>query len=289
MNVFDYQHIPTFFKDFLKNYRGSDHNQRRLTAGEWALRLGYRSPQTLSMVIKGVRAPSEELVQRVVKDLKLSRREARYLEILGHLQRKEKRRGTDPASIEALMTELRLLSPGHVQQIPGQTFSYIAQWHHFVIKRLVGTLGFTENYEKIRERLRRKVTQSEIKDAIATMLKLGFLERDADGQLRMADINIQTTFDVPSAALKAHHRQMMARATEALWEQPVDEREIIGTTLWFDRSRISEAKEDIRQFNREFREKFGGDPTSDVYQINVQFFAHTQRVEATYNHKQPTV
>lgn len=57
-------------------YRTPGINRRRaLTLPAIAMRLGYTSPRTVAMVLKGQRAPSSDLVNRVAKDLHLGMRE----------------------------------------------------------------------------------------------------------------------------------------------------------------------------------------------------------------------
>ena len=69
---------------------------------------------------------------------------------------------------------------------------------------------------------------------------------------------------------------MMLRATEALYAQDVSKRQMNSMTLRVDSSRIDAAKEKILQFIYAFNEEFALEELGgDTYQLNVQFFGHT--------------
>lgn len=55
----------------------------------WSKRLGYKSASSLSMVITGERLPSEDMIDRLVKDFKMTGREERYFKLLIELERKK--------------------------------------------------------------------------------------------------------------------------------------------------------------------------------------------------------
>jgi uncharacterized protein (TIGR02147 family) len=270
--LFEYAATAQILRDALE--RHPERNGRRLTLAQLTKRLGYRSPRTVAMVLKGQRAPSEDLMRRLGRELGVNRKEVRYLELLGQFERRQRK---GKALEDELLLEWHALKQ-HQKPVASYTieaFEPIAEWYYLVLKQLTGTQGFVEDPEQIRERLRRKVTQAEIRQALARLEHFGHLVRDATGALQVASPQTESHPKQPSSFVRNHHRQMMARATEALAEQPMEERQFMATTLTIPQERFQEAAEDVRRFHQEFREKYAPDAAADVYQLNVQLFKHT--------------
>src|SRR5687768_11524289 len=79
MSPFAFKDIP----EYLEALRAPKAARKRpLTLGQLSRHLGYRSPRTIAMVIKGQRKPSLELVERLSTWQCLSIREREYLSVL---------------------------------------------------------------------------------------------------------------------------------------------------------------------------------------------------------------
>jgi uncharacterized protein (TIGR02147 family) len=264
------------YRDFLAVVarQGLSRRERPISLRQWARKLGYRSPRTIGMVLNGQRLPSAELVRSWSTELGMDENGTRYFDALVRLEKaRRKNRPTAP-----ILRELVQLSPDSRPKLvlDAKAFSFIAGWHHLVIKQLIATPGFVFNPERIRDRLGRKVSVSEIKQAVDTMLQLGLIGRSADKRrLKVLESSVTTLNDVPSEAIRMHHEQQMERAREALFTQDVSRREFTGATFQFDARRIAEAKAAIRRFREEFEKKFSSPDGQSVHQLNIQFFSHT--------------
>ena len=64
------------YRAYLEVYRRmrSESSQDKGRLEPWSKRLGYRSPRSIAMVIKGQRLPSASLVNRLSQDFKLNDR-----------------------------------------------------------------------------------------------------------------------------------------------------------------------------------------------------------------------
>ncbi|MBY0370458.1 DUF4423 domain-containing protein [bacterium] len=250
----------------LSNKRGGH------SVSQWARSLGYRSPQTLGMVLTGRRLPSPELLSRIVRQQKLSPTESQYLQTLVSLE-KAHRRGADVSGhLEELRRFRKLETPLYLE---AEAFSYVADWYHLVIRQLVGVPGFREDSAWIRQRLRGKVTTVQIRKALATMLRLGVLTRDASGRLTRTKSQLTTVSDVPMQASREHHRQMLGHAASAL-EHPVEEREFGAMTFQMRRQDLPKAKQLIRSFREQISRDCESAKGESVFQFGVFLFSHTQ-------------
>lgn len=119
------------YRSYLSAVRAHYSKGRRFSLMEWAKRLGYRSPQTLGMVLSGRRLPSNELVRRLSSQLGHPYSEQRHLELLVQLEKRRRKGLSTAETIEAL----RATKPQNPQIfLDAEAFSYIAQWYHLVIR-----------------------------------------------------------------------------------------------------------------------------------------------------------
>lgn len=225
------------------------------------------------MVLEGKRLPSQDMIRRLSRQLKHTNTEHTYFELLVQLER-AKRRGK---GVEEVFDEIRKLKvPAQGNTIlSSQTFAYISEWYHLVIKQLVETPSFEEDPSWIRKRLRNKVTISEIQCAIEAMLSLGILKRDDSQRLCSSNKCVTTKTDVANIAVQIHHKQMLDRAKEAISEHPTLEREVDSKTFRMDPNRMKEAKEFLRRQRNEFLRNFEDKDSNHVFQFNFQLFKHT--------------
>lgn len=159
-------------------------------------------------------------------------------------------------------------------------FNSIKEWHNLVLQMLVTTPGFKEDYTQISYQLKRKVTPAQVRKGIETLIKVGLIKRNSKtGELESAtpDSSNETTHDIPSEAIREHHKGMISRALEAVDEQTVDERHLNALTIKFNQEKKDEAKTFILNFVKEFNDKFFDAHSNDIHQLNVQFFEHTNK------------
>jgi uncharacterized protein (TIGR02147 family) len=106
---------------------------------------------------------------------------------------------------------------------------------------------------------------------------LGLVERVGRG-FEQATAPLTTTNDIPSEAVRRHHRQNLERATHALEHEPVERREVTSTTFAFAPENLPAAKAAIREAKRKLvalMENGRGDK-NEVYTLSMQLFPQTR-------------
>jgi len=240
----------------------------------WANRLGYKSPSSLTMVLKGTRLPSYDMIRSFVKDLNLNNRERKYFELLVELE-KVQAKGKDTSHVLEQINQVTQNSG--IFQLEMKTFSTISEWYYLAIKQLISSPDFINDPEWIYKKLRKKVTPSQIKTALENLEELDIIS-NVDGKLKVLKPGLITTNDVPSSAIKRHHYGMIQRALESIDEQKVENRQINSLTMKVEKNKLPEAKKFIFDFLKEFNERYSSNNSNDLYQLNVQLFEHTKDV-----------
>lgn len=279
MSDYCFESFKEFFEYNLKKSVRDAEGQKVLTLNDLAKKLGYNSPSLLSMIANGKRLPSSEILESLFDEWKIESNLRELVRLRLEIEKKSRKNRPTLALQEKLA---RLDKKSTFKTIDLDTFNTITEWQHVVLQQLVTAPDFKEDYHLLSQRLRKKVSPAQVKKSIATLVKAGFLKRNAiSGELepRGAESTAETTHDIPSEAIREHHKAMINRAIEAIDEQSVEQRHINSLTLRFNEERKNEAKDAILNFVRDFNNRFYDADSNSIHQLNVQFFEHTQKVE----------
>jgi uncharacterized protein (TIGR02147 family) len=248
------------FKDFFEyNLK----NRETVSLNELAKKLGYNSPSLLSMIATGKRLPSSEILENLFNEWKIENSLREIIRLKLDLERKNRKNKPTGNLVEKLA---KLDKKSVFKTIDLDTFTMIKEWHHLVIQQLMTSPNFDKNPILISQQLRKKITPSQAKKAISVLEKIAVKSGS------------ETSHDVPSEAIREHHRGMLHRALEALDEQNVDERHFNSLTLKFSSDKKPAAKAAILNFVREFNQIYADEKSESVHQLNIQFFEHTQDI-----------
>ncbi len=270
VNIFEFNN----FRDYLMaaGFPDGSYNTRSNTLQKWANRLGYKSPSSLNMVLKGSRLPSREMQRALIKDLSLNAKEAEFFELMIEKEKGEKKGKFD----SELHEKLSRLSGGRDSfQMPLKEFSLVSKWYFLVIKQLVGAPDFIEDLDWIHRKLRKRVSKRNIEYALETLEELELIVRDSGGKLSPTAKSLRLPNGNESAALQSHHGGMIEQGFHALTELPTSKRQVCSLTLKMPASRMNEAQDYLFKLLEEFDRKFFTEDSSDVYQLNMQLFPHT--------------
>lgn len=238
----------------------------------WAKQLGLSHVAMLSMVLGQKRKLLPNLASRVSTQFREAGRftenEARYFDILVLFH--NAKAAEEKNFYEGILSGLK----------PDQRFSTLAldklnvisDWYHSAILEMTLLKKFNPDPRWISLRLGGSVNESQARAAIERLLRLGFLEKTAEGSLKRTEVLLATPTDIPDKSLRKYHAEMMTKAIHALEKQPVEKRDITSFTFTVDTKKIPEAKKMIRDFRRQlarFLETPGG---ASVYQLNIQLF-----------------
>lgn len=256
----------------------TEFERRKLSNSSYSLRayardLGLSAPR-LSQIMTKKSGLSVENAQEIASKLKLDEDRSKWFcdSAGASSSRSAKEKAEFTKKITQYKREAKKFS-----EINLEYFKVIEDWFHFAILELTYLESF-ENSEAWMAGIL-GITRAEVKVAVDRMKKLGLLT-EKDGKLIDTFKFLATPSDVPSTALKKFNAQLMKKATEALHEQSVEEREISSNIFSVDKSKVPEFKDRIREFRRDM-ERFASeakDKTS-VYCLGLQFYELTRKAE----------
>lgn len=154
-------------------------------------------------------------------------------------------------------------------EISDDTFHLISDWYYLAILNLGGCEKSSADSKRIARRL--GIPHAVANAALQRLVRLNLLTIE-NGCLVRTSTPIDTSNDVPSSAIREHHRQVIQRACESLDRVDVSKRHFETLSMALDPKRVSKLKELIRKFTADFEEKATGGRKSEVYNLSLQFF-----------------
>ncbi len=245
-------------EDF-RNFLLKEFNQRVKANQRYSLRSFARdldtNPGCLSVLLKGKRPFTDNLVEHFCEKLNLSERQ--FNQFLSKIKVRKK-------------------VPKH-KVIKSDLFNILSEWYYNAICELTQTYDFKNNPNWVAKKL--GISPAEALLAINRLKKQGWLAEE-NGQLILK--NTDTEFNLKShnttAPLKRLQIQALEKSKKAIEREPLSRRYHATQTMAIDSSRIEEAKEVLRKFRQEFCLQIQNeeDQLTDVYQLNLGFYPLTE-------------
>ncbi|MCM2279060.1 MAG: TIGR02147 family protein [Oligoflexia bacterium] len=220
----------------------------------------------LNEVINAKRGISAVAADRLAMNLGLSETEKNIF--VAQVEASHGRSNAVRNRAQARARELRAQTEQNSIQL--DAFEMISHWYHYAILELPALKEFQADPQWIADRL--GISRTEAEGAISRLFRVGLLRKTKTGFEPARDFTFSTT-DIPSAGLKRHHEQILAKATDAIHFQDIHERDLSAVTVAIDRKDIPKAKEMLKTFRRQFMREMEKSADRDaVYSLALQFF-----------------
>lgn len=267
VDVFDYQTAPDYLRAVLQEKTQVGKSLRAFT--RWS---GLGSPATLSQVVHGKRAVSEDVERKLIRALRLSGNRKRYLRALTALTRTKDEEGR-----LALQEEVFYIKHiARAKHLEVKQYEFFSRWYYSVVYVLVGLPDFNPDPLYLSRRLGRYVSPQNIATALNDMVELGLLTVETGKYKQSSTAPLKTPDEVAHLSLRQYHRQMIRLANQAMQIAP-ERREVTALTVGLPLALLPQVKQRIRQFREsldEFLDKHQHQ-AEEVYQLNIQFFPLT--------------
>lgn len=273
VDVFRFRDYRAFLREY---YERSKQRKGGYSLRAFSRGTGLRSPNYLKLVMDGDRNLTPSMALRFAEGCGLSGEGAEYFcELVAFNQARLARERE--LHFERLTRFSRFRK---VHKLDLAQSAYHGHWYIPAVRELIARADFCDDAAWIGRTLLPEISPAEAKRAIAVLLELGLVVRDAGGRLRQAQELVET----PSGPLSHHvvgfHRAMMALAAESLDRVPRDEREIASVTLCLSETQLQQLKTELQTFRNHILQKYQTEPDSTrVVQLNVQLFPLSQGVK----------
>ncbi len=272
MSVFEYLDYREFLRDF---YREQKHRHFYFSFRFLSQKTGI-DPAHIARVFQCKRHLSEKSVASFVSLCKLTLEEKRYFEQLFSFNMAK----TDRLASQAFEGLLSLTGVKSKTIVPEQ-YGFYTRWYYTAVRALIAMRRFTaRDCTKIASMLNPAITARQAKEAVSLLFKLGLINKDKKGFLRVTEVHITTGEKWRSLAVRAFQEETLRLAHESLDRHAKEIRDISTVTIGIKRNKMDEIRQRISEFRKSIIHLAEEDQSpDDVYQLNVQLFPLTDTLE----------
>jgi uncharacterized protein (TIGR02147 family) len=238
------------YRAYLRDYYVRGKQRGRLSFRAFSRRAGLGSPNYLKLVIDGQRSISDAMAARFAAAAGLKQEAATYFcELVRFNQTKgvaDRSKLLEKLTGHQRYREIRPLDAAHA--------AYHSNWYLPAVRELAARRDFREDPAWIARTLWPSISIEQAQSALDTLLELGLLERDAQGDLKQGEPLLSTGAEVMSLNVARFHQTMLERASASIESVPAEERDISSLTLCLGADGIRRLKERLRAFRRELLE-----------------------------------
>ncbi len=173
--------------------------------------------------------------------------------------------------------ELKALSQAELEKFQAfseDQFRVIADWYYFAILNLAQIPETPYNASIISRRL--GISSALCAKALSRLLKLQLIKNN-DGIIVRTSKSIFIGENIPSQALKIHHKQNLDRAKESIDTTSLEFREITTVTMAVNLEKMNQVKKEIRKFRTKVMDIMESGKPTEVYTFSMQLFPQSNR------------
>ncbi len=269
-NIQDYHDYLEFLKDWTTYLKERDRGfSLRKVAKDAGIASGY-----LPMCFSRKRKLSNKFYEKVITLFKLSAKEIRYLDLLKIIAESE----VPNERVQALTDLQKLKDYKNNNHSELEAHQYLSRWYYVAIRELVNLQEFKSDPSWIQERLRGRVSQKEIAEAIQFLIKFGFILPNTLGGYSVVDKQLRCHEGVYKISLGEFHRQMLDWAKISIDEIPREERLMLGHTAALNKDQYEKIQSILKEAmsNIENVGVTAAAKTAEVYHIELVAFPLTK-------------
>jgi uncharacterized protein (TIGR02147 family) len=275
----------TDYRTFLSDFYREKKNASPLFSYRTFCRMAeLKSPSIFKEVVSGKRGLTSETIFAFSKGLRLAPRDARFFEnlVLFNQAKNEEAK----KKYLTILRGLRYRKPQ--KQIPVHLFEYYENWYHPVIRELVVSMQWNNDYSILAKAVAPTIKTSEARESVSLLLRLGFIRRESDGTYTQTDPDITTGPEVNSIAVRQLNRRYAQLGVEAIDRFPPSQRDVSSIIMGIAGDKLPLLKQEIIDFRKRLISLTEGEKGIDEYfALVLEFFpvARTEQGKGKGNEK----
>jgi uncharacterized protein (TIGR02147 family) len=268
ISIFSYISFRDFLRDaYMERKAGHPAFSYRFIAG----RLGI-SASTVLRIIQGSRNLNQKLIEPLAGVFKLGKRETAYFSLIVNLgqARSEQEKNL-------FLEKAMAFNKSEVLTLLADQYELFNSWKYIAIRELLSHYRFCGDFRALARMCEPQISAPEAKSAVALLVRLGVVRKDAKGCFRPTDKFVTAGENWKSIAIANYQKSTIALAGEAIERFAAEERDISTLTVNLSAKGLGIVKEKIRCLRKEILEVENMDGDCDrVFQVNFQIFPLTK-------------
>lgn len=267
-----------FLRDYYEHRKA---HSSSFSYGLWAQELGLKSRSFLRLLLVGKRNLTQDTAEQIIQAMDFNQNESNYFRHLVGLSRSTTLESQERHSRELAKLQRKLSASSKVantQELSkADVFDFLASYQ---IPRLQTLLGL-KDIERTPRALAKYLglSESEVREHLQTLSRLGLAVSDAIGQWRSSSEKISTSDFLGNVALQSFHRKSLEESIRAI-ALPKETRRFQSLVVPLTEEQFQEVHEELRDHLLQILNRF--EATSGegkkVYQLNLNLIPVTETI-----------
>lgn len=269
-SLFSYDDYRKFLQDYFEEQKSQS---TAFSHRFFAAKAGFKTSSYCLNVIRGRFKLTQKSAEKISKALGLGALQQAYFLSLVEFNQSEKIDKRD-AAWEQISQIKRQAEFTH---LTNREQTYFSKWYHPIIRELVVTSNWNEDYRALAKMVVPAITVAEAKDAVKNLMELGLIKKTG---LRYEETSLMVdATDVSPIALKQIRRDYIQHALRAVECIPRDEQYAAFTTLAMSESSFNYVVEVMREARRKIMAKISNDADVErVYEMMFMTFPMSTKI-----------
>lgn len=234
-------------------------------------RLGMKNSRSyFNNITRGRKNIGSETVQKMIDLLELTGDEANYFRALVNYDQTRQ-----PGEKKYYFDQVISLNNTPRKIIDENTYSYFTTWYHPVIRELLETFDFRNDYTMLAQKIDPPISQKQAKESIALLKKLQLIEENSNGVLKPTDRVITTADNVQHHLVEQYQLLLLERARDRIVTNK-NGHKTNTMTIAVSRDGLDHVLEHMKQFRSTVRSIAHKDEFRDKKVYEVVLHIHTQ-------------
>ena len=275
-NIFEYNNFWHFLRDlYTFKHTGNPH----FTKSYICKKLGLPNSRSYFQDVLNGKYVSSIKIPLFIKLFKLAKEEGLYFRVLV----KYNQCVDDPEEKEMLLEQLISLNRTPKEIITKDAYAYYKEWYHSVIRALLSTFNFKNNYKTLARMVFPPISLKQAKESIVLLKKLGLINKDPDGYLKPTSKVISTGPLIKDDIIKQYQLKCVDNAKKTIMINQAHPQRIITKMISISHEAYKQIEKRVEKFNAEITSMVHKDelPPDRVYQLDVFLFPQSQRENVT--------
>lgn len=273
--IFEYFDYRAFLRDY---YAENKSKNRYFSYRFFARKAGIKSPVFFKEVAEGQKKLSPGMVEKFSSALHFNEKEATYFKYLVLFD--QAKTGKEKQEHYAVLRSMENIKSE--KALNAAQYDYFSTWYNVVIRELVTLFDFKDNFKLLASMILPQIKTHEAKASVELLLKLGLIQKRADGTYVQADTAITVESGVASLAIRQLNKVMAMHAVDAIENFVKTERTIFGVTVGISHEMYDVINAEIASFKDRIVTLVSRDKKCErVYQLNMQLFPMSQKLDSS--------
>ena len=265
-SVFEYIDYRRYLKDF---YDFQKKTKKYFSYRFFAQKAGIHAPILLKMVIDNKRNLSRKTLEKFIAGLNLKEKEAVYFRCLVLFN--QAKSAMEKQEHYRVLRSMAQQVPQYIMET--DHFEYFDKWYFSVVREGVCQYDYRDDWEKIASRVQPAITPAQAKEAVAWLLRQGFIKKIKNGRYEQVHTAVATRSEVQSLVVRNFNRKMIQLAERSLDAFPTSERYATGITVGLTAEAYDILVAEIEALRDRVVNIVDALDTGDrVYQVNFQMY-----------------